>query len=70
MNQRRDAMLTAGRFIELVNAVGTETPGRQVGTVGKTRGSSRSPERRVPGRVELSLEIRDLEMAKIESVLW
>ena len=67
MNQRRDAMLTAGRFIELVNAVVTETPGRQVGTVGKLEVHPGAPNV-VSGRVELSLEIRDLEMAKIESV--
>ena len=67
MNQRRDAMLTAGRFIDLVNAVVTKTPGHHVGTVGKLEVHPGAPNV-VPGRVELSLEIRDLEMAKIERV--
>ena len=35
MNQRRDAMLAAARFIEAVNRIVTSVPGRQVGTVGK-----------------------------------
>jgi N-carbamoyl-L-amino-acid hydrolase len=67
MNQRRDAMLTAGRFIDLVNTVVTETPGRQVGTVGKLEAHPGAPNV-VPGRVALTLEIRDLEMTKIESI--
>src|SRR6266702_579093 len=35
MNQRRDAMLAAAKFIEAVNRIVTSLPGRQVGTVGK-----------------------------------
>src|SRR5215510_10546120 len=35
MNQRRDAMLAAARFVDVVNRVITSVPGRQVGTVGK-----------------------------------
>jgi N-carbamoyl-L-amino-acid hydrolase len=34
MDQRRDALLSAARFIEKVNQVVTSVPGRQVGTVG------------------------------------
>lgn len=65
MADRHDAMLTAGRFIDAVNAVVTETPGRQVATVGRLRAHPGAPNV-VAGRVELSLEIRDLSMAKID----
>lgn len=67
MDQRRDAMLTAGRFIDLVNRVVTSMPGRQVGTVGKLEAHPGAPNV-IPGRVMLSLEIRDLEVAKIDRV--
>ena len=67
MNDRRDALLAASRFVDAVNRVVTEMPGRQVGTVGQL-----TPEpgaaNVVPGRVTLSLEIRDLEMDKIDVV--
>lgn len=67
MDQRHDAMLSAGRIIDLVNQVATETPGRQVATVGKLEVEPGAANV-IPGRVRLSLEIRDLDMAKIESV--
>lgn len=67
MDQRRDAMLTAGRFIDLVNRVVISTPGRQVGTVGKLEAHPGAPNV-IPGRVELTLEIRDLSMEHIEAV--
>ncbi|HXV63172.1 MAG TPA: Zn-dependent hydrolase [Vicinamibacteria bacterium] len=65
MDQRRDALLTAGRFIDLVNQVVTSTPGRQVATVGRIEAHPGAPNV-IPGRVELSLEIRDLAMDHIE----
>ncbi len=67
MAERHDAMLTAGRFIDAVNRVATATPGRQVATVGRLAAHPGAPNV-IPGRAQLSLEIRDLEMTKIDSV--
>ena len=67
MDQRHDAMLTAGRFVDAVNAVATEMSGRHVATVGKIEAHPGAPNV-IPGCVELSLEIRDLEMDKIDRV--
>jgi len=65
MGVRHDALLTAARFIEAVNRVVTSQPGQQVGTVGQIEALPGAPNV-VPGRVNLSLEIRDLDMAKID----
>ncbi len=62
MGQRRDAMLAAARFIEKVNQVVTEKPGRQVGTVGWLNAEP-GAYNVVPGRVTLGLELRDLDEA-------
>ncbi|MGI9078186.1 MAG: Zn-dependent hydrolase [Gemmatimonadaceae bacterium] len=65
MDQRRDALLAAARFILTVNRIVVEKPGKQVGTVGRIEASPGAPNV-VPGRVLLSLELRDLDAAKIE----
>jgi N-carbamoyl-L-amino-acid hydrolase len=65
MNQRQDALLAAAKFIEAVNRVVTSIPGRQVGTVGRIQGLPGAPNV-IPGKVILSLELRDLEAAKIQ----
>jgi N-carbamoyl-L-amino-acid hydrolase len=65
MNQRRDAMLAAARFTEAVNRVVTSIPGRQVGTVGRIQAWPGAPNV-IPGKVVLSLELRDLDAAKIQ----
>ena len=64
MDRRRDALLAAGRFIEAVNRVVTGVPGRQVGTVGRIQALPGAPNV-IPGTVVLSLELRDLDAAKI-----
>ncbi len=64
MNERRDALLTASRIVEAVSRIATETEGRQVATVGKIAAHPGAPNV-IPGRVELTLEMRDLDMAKI-----
>jgi N-carbamoyl-L-amino-acid hydrolase len=64
MPQRHDALLSAARFIEKVNQVVTEPPGRQVGTVGwvKVQPGAYNV---IPGTVTLGLELRDLDRRKI-----
>jgi N-carbamoyl-L-amino-acid hydrolase len=64
MDRRRDAMLAAARFVEAVNRVVTSVPGRQVGTVGRIQAWPGAPNV-IPGKVVLSLELRDLDAAKI-----
>lgn len=64
MNQRQDALLEAAKFIEAVNRIVTSMPGRQVGTVGRIEALPGAPNV-IPGKVILSLELRDLETRKI-----
>lgn len=64
MNQRRDALLAAAKFIEAVNRIVTNVPGRQVGTVGKIQASP-GAYNVIPGKVILGLELRDLDAAKV-----
>ena len=67
MNDRRDALLAASRFVDAVNRVVMGIPGSQVGTVGQIVPEPGAPNV-IPGRVTLSLEIRDLAMDKIDTV--
>jgi N-carbamoyl-L-amino-acid hydrolase len=67
MNRRRDAMLSAAEFALAVNRVATSMPGRQVATVGRIRAEPGAPNV-IPGKVVMSLEIRDLDEAKMDTV--
>lgn len=67
MDQRHDALLSAARFIQEVNRIVRSVPGRQVGTVGRIEARPGAPNV-VPGMVSLSLELRDLDAAKIGSL--
>ncbi|MGH7656408.1 MAG: M20 family metallo-hydrolase [Gemmatimonadaceae bacterium] len=67
MNDRHDALHAAARFIEAVNKIVTSEPGRQVGTVGKIAAFPGAPNV-IPGRVECTLELRDLDAKKIDSL--
>ncbi|HEV8363371.1 MAG TPA: Zn-dependent hydrolase [Gemmatimonadaceae bacterium] len=67
MRDRHDALLSAARFIEMVNHVVSSVPGRQVGTVGKIQISPNTPNV-IPGKATLSLELRDLDAAKVNSL--
>ena len=67
MNRRHDAMLAAARFTIMVNRVVTSRPGRQVGTVGRISALPGAPNV-IPGKVVLSLELRDLDEAKIHAL--
>jgi beta-ureidopropionase / N-carbamoyl-L-amino-acid hydrolase len=67
MNRRRDALLSASELALAVNRVATMLPGRHVATVGQIRAEPGAPNV-IPGRVVMSVEIRDLESANIQKV--
>ncbi|HEX4900030.1 MAG TPA: M20 family metallo-hydrolase [Pyrinomonadaceae bacterium] len=67
MNQRRDALLAAAKYIDAVNRIVTSIPGRQVGTVGKIQAFP-GAYNVVPGKVTTSLGLRDLDAAKVQMV--
>lgn len=67
MSDRRDALLAAAQFVEMVNRVVRATPGRQVGTVGRIQAFPGAPNV-IPGKVVCSLELRDLNDAKVDSM--
>ena len=67
MNNRQDALLAAAKFIQAVNQIVTSVPGRQVGTVGRIQALPGAPNV-IPGKVVLSLELRDLNAAKIKTL--
>ena len=64
MDKRRDAMLAAAELTLAINRVITGEPGAQVGTVGRIQAEPGAPNV-IPGRVVMSLEIRDLSEDKI-----
>jgi len=65
MNMRKDALLAASKLVVAVNEVVNSVPGKQVGTVGKIT-SLPGASNVIPGKVIMSLEIRDLSMEKVE----
>jgi len=67
MNRRQDAMLSAAELTLAINRVATSLEGRQVATVGRIRAEPGAPNV-IPGRVVMSLEIRDLDASKIQQV--
>ncbi len=67
MDQRRDALIGAAHLTLAINRIVRETPGRQVGTVGRIRAEPGAPNV-IPGRVTMSLELRDLSSTKIEAL--
>ncbi|MFT4832174.1 MAG: N-carbamoyl-L-amino-acid hydrolase [Psychroserpens sp.] len=67
MNMRKDALLAASKFIIAVNEVTNSFEGKQVGTVGRISAAPGAPNV-IPGKVLLSLEIRDLSSDKIAQV--
>jgi beta-ureidopropionase / N-carbamoyl-L-amino-acid hydrolase len=67
MDQRQDALLAASRFIDTVHRHLRSVAGTQVGTVGQLSVEPGAPNV-VPGSVTCSLELRDLDDAKIETL--
>src|SRR5690242_9069369 len=67
MDQRHDALVAASELVLAVNAAATEFPGRQVATVGRIQAEPGAPNV-IPGRVVLSVEVRDLDAERIAAV--
>jgi N-carbamoyl-L-amino-acid hydrolase len=67
MDRRRDALLGAARLVEAVNRAATFFEGSQVATVGRIEASPGAPNV-IPGEVSLSVEVRALEMTRIQDV--
>ena len=65
MDQRRDPMLAAAKFTLAVNEAIRGEPGRQVGTVGRVVVSPNTTNV-IPSEVLLTVDLRDLDPAKIE----
>ncbi|MHA7873507.1 MAG: allantoate amidohydrolase, partial [Hyphococcus sp.] len=67
MNRRTDALLAASQLVQRINEIATTTLGRHVATVGRIAAMPGAPNV-IPGRIDMSLEIRDLDAAKMESL--
>jgi N-carbamoyl-L-amino-acid hydrolase len=67
MDRRTDALVAAAQLVLAINRVVTSVPGRQVGTVGRIAAAPGAPNV-IPGRVDMSLELRDLSTEKIRSL--
>jgi N-carbamoyl-L-amino-acid hydrolase len=67
MDRRRDALLAAARFVDAVHRVARAEPGRHVATVGRLEARPGAPNV-IAGRAEVSLEIRDLDLGKVDAL--
>lgn len=67
MNVRQDALLAASKLVVAVNEAVKSFPGAQVGTVG-TLNVEPNVSNVVPGKVTMTLEMRDLSNEKIQQV--
>jgi N-carbamoyl-L-amino-acid hydrolase len=68
MKGRRDALVVASKLILLINQTAINIPGRQVATVGRISAFPGAINV-IPGKVVMSLDLRDLSQTKIDSVL-
>jgi N-carbamoyl-L-amino-acid hydrolase len=67
MNRRTDALVSAAELVLAVNRIATELDGRHVATVGRIQAFPGAPNV-IPGRVAMSLEIRDLDAGRMQRV--
>jgi N-carbamoyl-L-amino-acid hydrolase len=67
MDRRRNALLTAAELVLAVDRIVKAVPGRQVGTVGRLTVSPGAPNV-IPGRVDLTVELRDLSIANLAPI--
>jgi N-carbamoyl-L-amino-acid hydrolase len=65
MTRRQDAMLAAARFTVAANEAIRGEPGRQVATVGRIVATPNTINV-IPGQVTLTVDLRDLDPAKLE----
>jgi len=68
MSMRKDALLAASKLVVAINETINSVEGRQVGTVGKIEaypGASNV----IPGKVTMSLDVRDLSAEKVNMLL-
>ena len=65
MDQRQDAMYAAAKFTVAVHDAITSEAGRQVATVGRVNVSPNTTNV-IPGQVVLTVDLRDLELSKID----
>jgi N-carbamoyl-L-amino-acid hydrolase len=65
MPERHDALVASSYLTIAVNEIVRREPGRQVGTVGQIAVTPNAPNV-VPGRVVQTIELRDLDAAKIQ----
>lgn len=68
MPLRKDALVTAAKLIILINETALRIPGRQVATVGQISAFPGATNV-IPGKVIMSLDLRDLSRQKSDSVL-
>ena len=64
---RQDALVAASHLTIAVREIVTKYPGRQVGTVGHIDVSPNAPNV-IPGRVQMTIELRDLSTEKLEKI--
>src|SRR5215213_4780737 len=64
MDQRKDAMLAAAKFAVVINEAVRSVPGRTVATVGRLNVSPNTTNV-IPGAVVLTVDLRDLDPAKL-----
>jgi N-carbamoyl-L-amino-acid hydrolase len=64
MNDRQDALIAASKLVLAVNEIVNSYEGSQVGSVGKMKVEPGAPNV-IPGKVEMSLQMRDLSTDKI-----
>ena len=67
MDQRRDALAAASKAVLAVREAVRAESGRQVGTVGIMKVEPGAPNI-IPGRAEFSVELRDLDAAKVRHI--
>lgn len=68
MHLRRDALVAASHIVLAVQALAKDTPGEQVATVGALQVWPNAANI-VPGQVEMTVDIRDLSLTKIEQLV-
>jgi N-carbamoyl-L-amino-acid hydrolase len=67
MDRRSNALLTASELVLAVDRIVKSTPGRQVGTVGRliVRPGAANV---IPGQVDLTVELRDMDMTSLQPI--